>query len=145
MEELKRLEHAQDERRRYHGECLAFIEAVTDLEMELPSLEEIYMKTQRNEALYKAMLKLPVKQMRRIYAHFFLRLSETEIARAERVSIAAVSASFFVLPQANMPTPSTSTIFGAVPLCFTNLSNSFASRSGVFSPSNLTSIAQTPQ
>ena len=88
LEELKRLEHAQDERRRYHGECLAFIEAVTDLEMELPSLEEIYMKTQRNEALYKAMLKLPVKQMRRIYAHFFLRLSETE-----RVSIAAVSAS----------------------------------------------------
>lgn len=93
LEELKRLEHAQDERRRYHGECLAFIEAVTDLEMELPSLEEIYMKTQRNEALYKAMLKLPVKQMRRIYAHFFLRLSETEIARAGRVSIAAVSAS----------------------------------------------------
>ena len=93
LEELKRLEHAQDERRRYHGECLAFIEAVTDLEMELPSLEEIYMKTQRNEALYKAMLKLPVKQMRRIYAHFFLRLGETEIARAERVSIAAVSAS----------------------------------------------------
>lgn len=93
LEELKRLEHAQDERRRYHGECLAFIEAVTDLEMELPSLEEIYMKTQRNEALYKAMLKLPVKQMRRIYAHFFLRLNETEIARAERVSIAAVSAS----------------------------------------------------
>jgi len=41
----------------------------------------------------KEMLKLPVKQMRRIYAHFFLRLSETEIARAERVSIAAVSAS----------------------------------------------------
>lgn len=93
LEELKRLEHAQDERRRYHGECLAFIEAVTDLEMELPSLEEIYMKTLRNEALYKAMLKLPVKQMRRIYAHFFLRLNETEIARAERVSIAAVSAS----------------------------------------------------
>lgn len=93
LEELKRLEHAQDERRRYHGECLAFIEAVTDLEMELPSLEEIYMKTLRNEALYKAMLKLPVKQMRRIYAHFFLRLSETEIARTERVSIAAVSAS----------------------------------------------------
>ena len=56
LEELKRLEHAQDERRRYHGECLAFIEAVTDLEMELPSLEEIYMKTLRNEALYKAML-----------------------------------------------------------------------------------------
>ena len=49
LEELKRLEHAQDERRRYHGECLAFIEAVTDLEMELPSLEEIYMKTQRND------------------------------------------------------------------------------------------------
>ena len=93
LEELKRLEHAQDERRRYHGECLAFIEAVTDLEMELPSLEEIYMKTQRNEALYKAMLKLPVKQTRRIYAHFFLRMSENEIARAERVSVAAVSAS----------------------------------------------------
>ena len=93
LEELKRLEHAQDERRRYHGECLAFIEAVTDLEMELPSLEEIYMNTLRNETLYKSMLKLPVKQIRRIYAQFFLRFSETGIARAERVSIAAVSAS----------------------------------------------------
>ena len=25
LEELKRLEHAQDERRRYHGECLALL------------------------------------------------------------------------------------------------------------------------
>ena len=93
LEDLKRLEHAQDERRRYHGECLTFIEDVTDLELGLPSLEETYLKTQRKEALYKAMLRLPVKQMRRIYAHFFLRLSLTEIARIERVSVAAVSAS----------------------------------------------------
>lgn len=93
LEELKRFEHAQDERRRYHGECLAFIEDVTDLQLGLPSLEDAYEKSCRRQELYRAMLRLPVKQMRRIYAHFFLGLSEAEIARAEKVSIAAVSSS----------------------------------------------------
>ena len=86
-------EHAQNERHRYHGEYLTFIEDVTDLELGLPSLEEAYLQARRKKALYKAMLKLPVKQMRRIYAYFFLQLSETEIARVEKVSIAAISSS----------------------------------------------------
>ncbi|HOG01902.1 MAG TPA: hypothetical protein PKW41_14230 [Clostridia bacterium] len=93
LDELKRLEHAQNERHRYHGEYLTFIEDVTDLELGLPSLEEAYLQARRKKALYKAMLKLPVKQMRRIYAYFFLQLSETEIARVEKVSIAAISSS----------------------------------------------------
>lgn len=93
LDELIRLEHAQDERRRYHGECLAFIEDVTDLELGLPSLEDAYEKSCKRQELYRAMLWLPAKQIRRIYAHFFLGLSETEIARVERVSVAAVSSS----------------------------------------------------
>ena len=39
------------------------------------------------------MQRLPVKQRRQIYAHFFLQMSETQIARIEKVSVAAVSSS----------------------------------------------------
>ena len=93
LDELKRFEHAQDERRRYHGEFLTFIEGVTDWETDLPSLEEAYLKTRKKEELYRAILKLPCKQMRRIYAHFFLEMRLTHIARIENVSVAAVSTS----------------------------------------------------
>ena len=93
LDELKRLEHAQNERRRYHGEYLEYIESATDGIIECPSSEEEYLQSCRRQELYRAMLRLPAKQMRRIYAHFFLQLSMTEIAYVERVSIAAVSSS----------------------------------------------------
>lgn len=93
LDELKRLEHAQNERRRYHGEYLVYIESVTDGIMDRPSSEDEYLQSYRRQELYVAMLRLPAKQMRRIYAHFFLHLSLTEIARVERVSVAAISAS----------------------------------------------------
>lgn len=93
LDELKRLEHAQNERRRYHGEYLEYIESATDGIIECPSSEEEYLQSCRRQELYRAMLRLPAKQMRRIYAHFFLGLSETEIARVEKVSISAISSS----------------------------------------------------
>ena len=93
LDELKRYEHAQNERRRYHGAYWTFIEAVTESELQLPSLEETYERSCRLQELYGAMQRLPVKQRRRIYAHFFLQMSETQIARIEKVSVAAVSSS----------------------------------------------------
>ena len=93
LDELKRYEHAQNERRRYHGAYWTFIEAVTESELQLPSLEETYERSCRLQELYGAMQRFPVKQRRRIYAHFFLQMSETQIARIEKVSVAAVSSS----------------------------------------------------
>lgn len=87
LDELKRYEHAQNERRRYHGAYWTFMEAVTESELQLPSLEEAYEKSCQLQELYRAMQRLPAKQRRRIYAHFFLQMSETEIARMERVRL----------------------------------------------------------
>ena len=47
---------------------------------------EAYERKQFNERLYLAILKLPKKQAKRIYAHFFLGMSMTDIAEAEGVS-----------------------------------------------------------
>jgi RNA polymerase sigma-70 factor (ECF subfamily) len=47
---------------------------------------EAYERKQFNERLYLAILKLPKKQAKRIYAHFFLGMSMTDIAETEGVS-----------------------------------------------------------
>lgn len=54
---------------------------------------EEYERKQFNERLYIAILKLPKKQAKRIYAHFFLGMSMTDIAEAEGVSKMTVSES----------------------------------------------------
>ena len=54
---------------------------------------ETYERKQFNERLYLAILKLPKKQAKRIYAHFFLGMSMTDIAEAEGVSKMTVSES----------------------------------------------------
>jgi RNA polymerase sigma-70 factor (ECF subfamily) len=54
---------------------------------------ETYERKQFNERLYIAILKLPKKQAKRIYAHFFLGMSMTDIAEAEGVSKMTVSES----------------------------------------------------
>ena len=54
---------------------------------------ETYERKQFNEQLYIAILKLPKKQAKRIYAHFFLGMSMTDIAEAEGVSKMTVSES----------------------------------------------------
>jgi RNA polymerase sigma-70 factor (ECF subfamily) len=47
---------------------------------------EIVEQQQMKAALYRAILSLPEKQFKRIYAHFFLGMSKPEIAQAEGVS-----------------------------------------------------------
>jgi RNA polymerase sigma-70 factor (ECF subfamily) len=47
---------------------------------------EVIEQQQLKAALYRAILSLPEKQSKRIYAHFFLGMSKSEIARAEGVS-----------------------------------------------------------
>ena len=52
---------------------------------------EVYGRKLTMEQLYAALDALPDKQGRRIYAHYILGLSKTAIARAEGVSVEAVS------------------------------------------------------
>ena len=54
LDELKRYEHAQNERRRYHGAYWTFMEAVTESELQLPSLEETHERSCRLQELYGA-------------------------------------------------------------------------------------------
>jgi RNA polymerase sigma-70 factor (ECF subfamily) len=51
-----------------------------------PMPGEVLEQKERRHAIYKTILDLPEKQARRIYAHFFLGISKTEIAQAEGVS-----------------------------------------------------------
>lgn len=58
--------------------------------MTVPSPAEI-LKQQRNRALIlRGISKLPEKQRRRIYAHYFLGLSISEIAKKEKVHISRI-------------------------------------------------------
>lgn len=52
--------------------------------------DEIYERKLTREQLYKAMNNLPKKQAKRIYAHYLLGMSKSEIASAERVSESVV-------------------------------------------------------
>lgn len=51
---------------------------------------EILERKLMREQLYQALDTLPDKQARRVYAHFFLGMSKSDIARAEGVSEAVV-------------------------------------------------------
>jgi len=44
---------------------------------------EILEQKEENARLYQALASLPEKQRNRIYAHFFLGMSKSEIAKAE--------------------------------------------------------------
>lgn len=55
------------------------------------SPHEIYERKVSMQELHAAMSSLPSKQARRIYAHFILGLSMTDIARAEGVARSRVS------------------------------------------------------
>lgn len=52
--------------------------------------EEYYERKVTMEQLYAAIATLPDKQAKRIYAHFFLGMSKTAIAKAEGVRVNAV-------------------------------------------------------
>lgn len=57
------------------------------------SPEELYSRSLTAKQLHKAISMLPDKQAKRLYAHYFLGMSKTEIAQVEGVSEAAVRAS----------------------------------------------------
>ena len=51
----------------------------------VPTPEELLEEKQQREQLYAAVMALPEKQAKRIYARFYLGLTATEIAHAEGV------------------------------------------------------------
>lgn len=55
-----------------------------------PTPEEIVFDKWDKARLYAAFAQLPDKQAKRLYAFFFLGMSKTEIARAEKISVKAV-------------------------------------------------------
>lgn len=54
------------------------------------SPDEIYERKLTSEQLHAAIASLPDKQAKRIYAHYFMGMSKTAIAKAERVSEKAI-------------------------------------------------------
>ena len=54
---------------------------------------EIYERKVTAEQLHAAIASLPDKQAKRIYAHYFLGMSEAEIARSERVNKSQITRS----------------------------------------------------
>lgn len=54
---------------------------------------ELYERKLTYQELYAAIASLPDKQAKRVYAHYFLKMSMSAIARSEGVSKEAVSAS----------------------------------------------------
>ena len=58
-----------------------------------PTPEEILEDKQLRDQLYAAVVELPDKQAKRIYAYYFLGLTESAIAKSEGVSVASVSES----------------------------------------------------
>lgn len=61
-----------------------------DFTLLVMSPEEIYERKLSRQELYAAINSLPEKQAKRIYAHFFLNISKTEIARIEGVERSSV-------------------------------------------------------
>ena len=57
------------------------------------SPDEIYERKLTSEQLHAAIAKLPEKQAKRIYAHYFLGMSKTAIAKTEGVSKATIGQS----------------------------------------------------
>lgn len=51
---------------------------------------EIFERQEQQKTLYQALRFLPVLQARRIYAHFILDISKSDIAKSEGVSVRAV-------------------------------------------------------
>jgi len=86
---LAKKEHAEYERRRSH-KAFYSLDLSSGIESNIVfvvlSPEEIYERKLDIQQLYSAICSLPEKQARRIYAHFFLRMSKAAIARAEGVN-----------------------------------------------------------
>ena len=58
-----------------------------------PSAEEVFEQLAEQEQLYDAMMALTHKQRSRLYAHFFLNMGYTKIAKQEGVDVTSVKES----------------------------------------------------
>ncbi|MFA6850061.1 MAG: sigma-70 family RNA polymerase sigma factor [Selenomonadaceae bacterium] len=93
FEEYRKAEQAYQSKIRYHkayysldrGDGIEHSALFVSL-----SPDEIYERKLTNEQLHAAIATLSDKQAKRIYAHYFLGMSKTAIAKAEGVSEAAV-------------------------------------------------------
>ena len=90
---FKRREQA-DQRKIYRHKAYYSLDAYNALERnavaQSPSAEEVYEAAEEREVLFNAIMALTEKQRSRLYAHFFLNLSYTEIAREEGIDPSAV-------------------------------------------------------
>lgn len=91
-----RSEKAQREKIRYHRAFYS-LDAGDGIERDIvfvsASPQELYERKVSCEELYSAMNKLPEKQSKRVYAKYFLGMTETKIAQIEGVSVMAISKS----------------------------------------------------
>ena len=82
-------DYRYDAKRRYHRAFYSY-DALDGIENDIlmfgPSPCELYEQKERHAALYAALLKLPEKQLRRIYANYYLGMSKAQIARIEGVN-----------------------------------------------------------
>lgn len=96
FEEYRKAEQAYQSRIRYHkayysldlGDGIEHSALFVSL-----SPDEIYERKMTNEQLHAAIATLSDKQAKRIYAHYFLGMSKTAIAKAEGVSKATIGQS----------------------------------------------------
>lgn len=93
FEECRKAEQAYQSRIRYHkayysldrGDGIEHSALFISL-----SPDEIYERKLTSEQLHAAIATLPDKQAKRVYAHFFLGMSKTAIAKAEGVTEKAI-------------------------------------------------------
>lgn len=88
LKQLNQKDHADYERRRIHRAYYSLdIEdgIEKDIVLLVLSPEAIYEQKLTHQELYAAVNSLPEKQAKRIYAHFFLNMSKTQIAQIEGV------------------------------------------------------------
>ena len=79
-------------RKRDHDECSLDSTPGFEADVTRPPLtpEEVMEQAEEQDALYLALDQLPPVQARRVYAHYILGRSKTDIAKAENVSENAV-------------------------------------------------------
>lgn len=84
-------------RRRFYNKAYYSLDANDGIEKDILfvplTLHEIYEQKVTSEQLQTAMASLPDKQGKRIYAHYILGISKSDIARAEGVSKSRISES----------------------------------------------------
>lgn len=82
-------------RKREHKECSLDADPGFEPDVMFPPLtpEEIILDEENRSVLYAAIEQLPPVQARRVYVHYILGKSKTEIARAENVVESAVCSS----------------------------------------------------